>query len=291
MANTETVSLGFGQANGTHTYLGDDPTSNYYLHHGDSPGAILVSQPLLGDNYHTWSRSMVMALTAKNKVGFMNEVIVQPQDESLLVYNAWVRCNTMVISWLLNSLSKEIALSVIYANTAQEIWEDLKERFIPDCSCGALKILLDNKRHEYVMQFLMGLNDSFSYVRAQILMTEPLPSITKAFPLVVQEERQRNINIPSLSSTGDSVALFTRGRSTKKQQLWRKFSWWKSQAQCQQLLVMLSSQAFLHPPQPPTANQIVSQSQDASFSTPHQAASAISQFMSGPGNLEEDWLR
>jgi hypothetical protein len=48
MANTETVSSGSGQANGTHTYFGDDPTSNYYLHHGDSLGAILVSQPLLG---------------------------------------------------------------------------------------------------------------------------------------------------------------------------------------------------------------------------------------------------
>jgi hypothetical protein len=52
-----------------------------------------------------------------------------------------------------------------------------------------------------------------------------------------------------------------------------------SQAQCQQLLVMLSSQASLHLPQPPT--QIVSQGQDASSSAPHQAASAISQFMSG----------
>jgi hypothetical protein len=99
-----------------------------------------------------------------------------------------------------------------YYTRLKSLWDELNNfRSIPDCSCGALKILLDNKQHEYVMQFLMGLNDSFSHVRAQILMTEPLPSITKAFPLVVQEERQRNINIPSLSSTADSVALFTRG--------------------------------------------------------------------------------
>uniref|UniRef100_A0A2N9HGP5 Reverse transcriptase Ty1/copia-type domain-containing protein n=1 Tax=Fagus sylvatica TaxID=28930 RepID=A0A2N9HGP5_FAGSY len=336
MANIETVSSGSGQANGTHTYLGDDPTRNYYLHHGDSPGAILVSQPLLGDNYHTWSRSMMMALTAKSKVGFVNGVIMQPEDESLPVYKAWVRCNTMVISWLLNSLSKEIASSVIYANTAQEIWEDLKERSIPDCSCGALKILLDNKQHEYVMQFLMGLNDSFSHVRAQILMTEPFPPITKAFALVVQEERQRNINIPALSSTGDSVALFTRGEAPPrnnyggnvhggKGQYYRKErplcshcgitghtmeKCYKlhgyppgykfkgkthsanqtsviedgphlpfSQAQCQQLLALLSSQASLHPQQQPT--HVVSQNQEASASAPHQAASAMSQFMSG----------
>ena len=71
-----------------------------------------------------------MALTAKNKVGFVNGMIEQPQDESFPAYNAWVRCNTMVISWLLNSLSMEIASSVIYANIAKEIWEDLKERFV-----------------------------------------------------------------------------------------------------------------------------------------------------------------
>ena len=43
-------------------------------------------------------------------------------------------------------------------------------------------------------------------------MIDPLPSITKAFALVVQEERQRNINIPSLALVADSVALFTRGK-------------------------------------------------------------------------------
>uniref|UniRef100_A0A2N9FGI1 Retrotransposon Copia-like N-terminal domain-containing protein n=1 Tax=Fagus sylvatica TaxID=28930 RepID=A0A2N9FGI1_FAGSY len=85
----------------TSVYLGDDPTNKYYLHYGDSLGAILVSQSLVGDNYHTWSRSI---LTAKNKIGFVNGVIVQPQDESLPAYNAWIRCNTMVISCLLNSL-------------------------------------------------------------------------------------------------------------------------------------------------------------------------------------------
>jgi hypothetical protein len=52
-----------------------------------------------------------------------------------------------------------------------------------------------------------------------------------------------------------------------------------SQAQCQQLLALLSSQAFLHPQQQPT--HVMSQNQEASASAPHQATSAMSQFMSG----------
>lgn len=37
----------------------------------------------------------------------------------------------------------------------------------------------------------MGLNDSFSTARGQILMMNPLPTIAQAFSLIKQEERQR----------------------------------------------------------------------------------------------------
>lgn len=35
----------------------------------------------------------------------------------------------MVISWLLNSLTKEIADSVIYSKMAKELWDSLEHRF------------------------------------------------------------------------------------------------------------------------------------------------------------------
>ncbi|XP_055803417.1 uncharacterized protein LOC129872456 [Solanum dulcamara] len=44
-------------------------------------------------------------------------------------YGGWRRCNDMVLSWLLNSLSKEISDSVIYSKTAKALWTDLEERF------------------------------------------------------------------------------------------------------------------------------------------------------------------
>ena len=36
----------------------EDPRSPFFLHHGESPSAILVSQPLTEDNYPTWARAM-----------------------------------------------------------------------------------------------------------------------------------------------------------------------------------------------------------------------------------------
>lgn len=39
----------------------------------------------------------------------------------------------------------------------------------------------------------MGLNESYSAIRGQILLIDPLPIMNKAYSLVLQEERQRTI--------------------------------------------------------------------------------------------------
>jgi hypothetical protein len=83
-----------------------------YLHHSDSSGSVLVSQLLTGDNYYTWSRSMFMALTAKNKLQFINGTLRKPNPSDADHYS-WMRCNNMVLSWIINSVSKEIDASVI----------------------------------------------------------------------------------------------------------------------------------------------------------------------------------
>lgn len=44
------------------------------------------------------------------------------------------------------------------------------------------------------MQFLMGLNESYSIVRGKILLNEPLPNINKVLSLILQEEKQRNVD-------------------------------------------------------------------------------------------------
>ncbi|XP_050104661.1 uncharacterized protein LOC126584269 [Malus sylvestris] len=60
----------------------DDPNHPMYLHHSDQPGAILVPQPLNEENYETWSRAMTMALSAKNKEGFIDGSISRPNKSS-----------------------------------------------------------------------------------------------------------------------------------------------------------------------------------------------------------------
>ena len=98
----------------------DDSSSLYFLHNGDHPGLILVTYPLTSSNYNTWSRAMLMAITANNKVGFVDGSILRPSPDDLL-FSSWIQCNSMVISWLLNSIAKEIADSLLYLTSAFEI--------------------------------------------------------------------------------------------------------------------------------------------------------------------------
>ena len=54
----------------------------------------------------------------------------------------------------------------------------------------------------------MGLNGSFSAIRAQILLTDPLPPLNKVFSLIIQEEKQREITVSSMSH--EFAALLTK---------------------------------------------------------------------------------
>ncbi|KAA0035729.1 Retrovirus-related Pol polyprotein from transposon TNT 1-94 [Cucumis melo var. makuwa] len=75
----------------------DAQMNPFTLHHSIIPTTNLVSTPLAGSK------------------------------GSLL--SAW-RCNNDVIaSWIINSISKEIAASLVYGGIVKEIWDDLKERY------------------------------------------------------------------------------------------------------------------------------------------------------------------
>ena len=52
------------------------------------------------------------------------------------------------------------------------------------------------------MKFLMGVNDSFSQVRTQILPMDPLPSVNKAHSLFIQEKMQMFVHNSVVTSDG-----------------------------------------------------------------------------------------
>ena len=105
-----------------------DASDALFLHPSDNPGMVLVSKAFDGFGFGSWKRAMEIALTAKNKLGFVNGSCKKPESNPTSLQN-WERCNNMVISWILNALSKEISESVVYATTVSEISLELEERF------------------------------------------------------------------------------------------------------------------------------------------------------------------
>ena len=191
--------------------MADDLSDSFFLHHSDNPGLALVSQQLTEDNYMSWNHAMKIALCVKNKFGFVDGSLslLDPEDD-LAQYRVWMRNNYIVISWLLNAISKEILPTVISYQYASEIWSDLHDRFqqhngphrfqlqkeivnlkqgntsvstyftrlkslweemsayrpSADCACGGLCPFTEHLLREQIMQFLIGLDESFSQVRA-----------------------------------------------------------------------------------------------------------------------------
>ena len=97
----------------TEVYSVENSGNPYFLHSEDHPSLALVSHLLTRSNYSTWSHAMWMALNAKNKLGFIDRSIPQPSTDEPTT-SVWSICNSMVISWLLNTISKDIADSLLY---------------------------------------------------------------------------------------------------------------------------------------------------------------------------------
>ncbi|XP_075074863.1 uncharacterized protein LOC142162413 [Nicotiana tabacum] len=193
-----------------------DPSHPLYIHPSDSPGTHLVSPPFDGTGFVAWRKSMLVSLSAKNKLALIDSRQFKPSSDSPY-YPYWERCNDMVVAWITNSLSRDIATSILGYDTAKEIWSDINERFgqsngskfiqiqkkIGTISQDTLDIasyftkfrsLSDELQTAYVgptcscgalpkfldemklYWFLAGLNESYNTVKSNILMISPIPS-------------------------------------------------------------------------------------------------------------------
>ncbi|KAG5047714.1 hypothetical protein JHK86_017120 [Glycine max] len=85
-----------------------NPSSPYFIHPSDGPSYVSITHVFDETNYQYWSRTFCMALISKNKMAFLLGSILVPSVKEPL-YSGWERCNTLIMSWLLNLLSPSIA--------------------------------------------------------------------------------------------------------------------------------------------------------------------------------------
>lgn len=65
----------------------------------------------------------------------------------------------------------------------------------PLCECTEGRPYIEHLRQQRLMMFLIGLNESYSHVRSDILLKAELPSVNQAYAIVVQEESQRVLGV------------------------------------------------------------------------------------------------
>ena len=104
----------------------------FFLHNSDHAGLALVTDRLAsGADFHAWRRLVCMALNVRNKLGFIDGTNLKPPDNHR-DSGAWSRCNDMVSTWLMNSVSKKIGQSLLLVNNAEGMWKNLMSRFKQD---------------------------------------------------------------------------------------------------------------------------------------------------------------
>ncbi|XP_023638865.1 uncharacterized protein LOC111830613 [Capsella rubella] len=192
--------------NGETTRFPTDQYDNpYYLKNNDHAGLILVSDRLTtASDFHSWKRSVMMALNVRNKLGFVNGTIVKPAEDHR-DYGAWTRCNDIVSTWLMNSVSKKIGQSLLFIPTDEGIWNNILSRFKQG---DAPRIFAIEQRLSKIEQGSMDISTYYTelltlweeyknyvelHTRRHILMLKPIPSMEDAFNILTQDERQTTI--------------------------------------------------------------------------------------------------
>ncbi|GAU17048.1 hypothetical protein TSUD_105470 [Trifolium subterraneum] len=166
-----------------------DPSQNpYYVHPNESATAALVSPLLDGKNYHAWSRSMLKAVIMKNKLRFLDGSCPMP-DQFDPTYEPWIRCNNLVLSWLMNSVVPAISQSLVYTDSAAQAWSDLKARF---SRADRVRVASLQREMYALRQESLSVTEFFTKLKGlweELELSRPVPNCTCTFRCVCEAMR------------------------------------------------------------------------------------------------------
>ncbi|XP_074374656.1 uncharacterized protein LOC141715070 [Apium graveolens] len=175
----------------------------YYLQSSDDPRIALVTQPLIALNYQQWSRAVKLTLSVKNKLGLIDGSLDKPLKKDLVTLN-------------------QGTLSITAYFTKMRTLTDELDALTPLLTCVCVQNFctfeVNTKLETYeqlnsLSLFLMGLNEAFTGVRRQMLMMNPLPTLSQDYSLLLQEESQRVAHLSTVSDNMATNAKFSGQKS------------------------------------------------------------------------------
>ena len=99
---------------------------------------------------------------------------------------------------------KDLTINAYYTKF-KSVWDEYSN--YRSCSCG-------HQVKDCTMSFLIGLNDTYAAVREQILLMDPIPSLTKVFSHLAQDEKQKKIGARKKLQV-DLAALIAKNNPVK----------------------------------------------------------------------------
>ncbi|GKF47014.1 putative LTR copia-type gag-polypeptide, partial [Tanacetum coccineum] len=90
----------------------------------DSTSTSLIPFKLLGTEiFYIWPSSMKLALQARNKFTFVDGSCVKfAYTTSDVLSPQWDRCNAVVLTWIMNSVSADVYTRLVYFIDAATVW-------------------------------------------------------------------------------------------------------------------------------------------------------------------------
>nr|XP_009598867.1 uncharacterized protein LOC104094608 [Nicotiana tomentosiformis] len=77
-----------------------------------------------------------------------------------------------------------------------DLWSEL-DVLVPTsaCDCEEARPSLEHLAQQRLLQFLMGLNETYSNVRSNLLLRRLVVTVNEAYAIVTQEESQRSFGV------------------------------------------------------------------------------------------------
>ncbi|GKA78444.1 putative RNA-directed DNA polymerase [Tanacetum coccineum] len=186
-----------------------DISDPLHLHPNDTTALIVVSIKLEGtENYQVWSCFVLLALEGKNKTGFINGTCKRSNTNEVLG-RQWDGVNAIVLELKetydkvdgsimfglhhqINTLKQNGSSIADYYHKLNALWKQFDAMIeLPKCVCNASEGFKKHTQLMKLMQFLMGLDDSYMQMRSYTLSIEVLPDVRSAYATISSEESHR----------------------------------------------------------------------------------------------------
>ncbi|GKA49507.1 hypothetical protein Tco_0742580 [Tanacetum coccineum] len=175
------------------------------------------------DKFENFVQSENNNVTLMSKLDISYPLHLHPNDYVALLYNVDEvlgrqrdRVNDVVLGWILNSIFEELFFGQFFSERAKHVCEELEETYnkiecfmekfnalieLPRCTFHAADGFKKHNQLMKLMQFLMGLDDTYMQIRSSILSRETLPDVRSAYATISSEDSYRVISRSNLGTS------------------------------------------------------------------------------------------